>query len=147
MPVRAALLGSVAAVTAVVAAVTFDASLAGLASHPARYGWNSDVVIQAEGGYAPFSPARLSALIGGQPAVAGWSELGFTQLRVGDRTVPVVSILRRLGSVEPPTTAGRPLSGADQIELGQVTLNQLGKKIGETVRIGRRERRPGSPAP
>ena len=74
VPVRAALLGSVAAVTAVVAAVTFDASLAGLASHPARYGWNSDVVIQAEGGYAPFSPARLSALIGGQPAVAGWSE-------------------------------------------------------------------------
>ena len=44
---RSALLGSVAAVTAVVAAVTFGASLSGLASHPARYGWNSDVVIQA----------------------------------------------------------------------------------------------------
>jgi hypothetical protein len=136
VPVRSALLGSVAAVTAVVAAVTFDASLSGLASHPARYGWNSDVVIQAQGGYAPFSPAKLRALISGQPAVGGWSELGFTELPVGGRTVPVVGIRRRLGSVQPPTTAGRPLSGPDQIELGQVTLSQLGKKVGDTVRIG-----------
>ena len=111
VPVRSALLASVAAVTAVVAAVTFDASLSGLASHPARYGWNSDVVLQAQGGYAPFSPAELSALIGGQPAVAGWSELGFTQLPVGGRTVPVTRHPPPLGSVQPPTTAGRPLSG------------------------------------
>jgi hypothetical protein len=136
VPVRSALLGSIAAVTAVVAAVTFDASLSGLASHPARYGWNSDIIIQAQGGYAPFNTPKLSALISGQPAVAGWSELGFTQLPVGGRTVPVVGIRRRLGSVQPPTTSGRPLSGPDQIELGQVTLNQLGKKIGDTVRIG-----------
>ena len=50
VPVRSALLGSVAAVTAVVTAVVFNASLAGLASHPARYGWNWDMVIQAEAG-------------------------------------------------------------------------------------------------
>ena len=111
VPVRSALLGSVVAVAAVVAAVTFDASLTGLASHPARYGWNSDVVIQAEGGYAPFSQRQLSHLINGQPAVAGWSELGFTQLPVDGRTVPVLAIRHQLGAVQPPTTTGRPLSG------------------------------------
>ena len=50
VPVRSALLGSIAAVTAVVTAVVFNASLAGLTSHPARYGWNWDLVIQAEAG-------------------------------------------------------------------------------------------------
>ena len=136
VPVRSALLGSVAAVTAVIAAVTFDASLTGLASHPARYGWNSDVVIQAVGGYAPFSQRQLSHLINGQPAVAGWSEFGFTQLPVGGRTVPVLAIRHQVGAVQPPTTTGRPLSGMDQIELGQVTLEELGKKVGDTVQIG-----------
>ena len=48
VPVRSALIGSIAAVTAVVTAVVFNASLAGLTSHPARYGWNWDLVIQAE---------------------------------------------------------------------------------------------------
>jgi hypothetical protein len=136
VPVRSALLGSVAAVSAVVAALTFDASLAGLASHPARYGWNSDVVIQAEGGYAPFSLGKLSGLINGQAAVAGWSEFGFTQLPVGGHIVPVLGIRHQLGAVQPPTTTGRPLSRMDQIELGQVTLNELGKQVGDTVRIG-----------
>jgi hypothetical protein len=136
VPVRSALLGSVAAVSAVVAALTFDASLAGLASHPARYGWNSDVVIQAEGGYAPFSQGKLSRLINGQAAVAGWSEFGFTQPPVGGHTVPVLGIRHQLGAVQPSTTTGRPLSRMDQIELGQVTLNELGKQVGDTVRIG-----------
>lgn len=50
VPVRAALLGSVAAVTAVIVAVVFGTSLTGLVRHPVRYGWNWDVLIQAEGG-------------------------------------------------------------------------------------------------
>ncbi len=50
VPVRSALLGSIAAVTAVVTAVVFSASLSGLSTHPARYGWNWDLAIQAESG-------------------------------------------------------------------------------------------------
>ena len=49
--VRAALVGSVAAVTAVVMAIVFGASLDGLVHHPARYGWNWDLLIEAAGGY------------------------------------------------------------------------------------------------
>jgi hypothetical protein len=94
------------------------------------------LVDQTEGGYAPFSQGKLSRLINGQAAVAGWSELGFTQLPVGGHTVPVLGIRHQLGAVQPPTTTGRPLSRIDQIELGQVTLNELGKQVGDTVRIG-----------
>jgi hypothetical protein len=138
VPVRSALLGSAAAVTAVVVSVVFSTSLAGLVSHPVRYGWNWDVLIQAQGGYASFSPGVLSRLVQGQPAVAGWSEFAFAQLPIDGRVLPVLGLQRRAGAVQPPTTSGRPLSGPGQIELGSVTLSQLGKKVGDTVQIGAR---------
>ncbi|HEY5987191.1 MAG TPA: FtsX-like permease family protein [Streptosporangiaceae bacterium] len=137
-PVRWTLFGSIAAVMAVVSAVVFNTSLTGLISHPARYGWNWDMVIQTQGGYGSFTPGVMKRLIQGQPAAAGWSEFAFTQLPIDGRTFPVLGIRRHLGSVQPPTTSGRPLSGNDQIELGTVTLNELGKKIGDTVRVGSR---------
>jgi len=136
VPVRSALVGAIAAVAAVVTAVVFNASVAGLASHPARYGWNWDTVIDAESGYGSFNPGVMKKLLGGQEAVAAWSEFAFTQLPVDGTYVPVLGLRRDLGSVQPPTTAGRPLTGGDQIELGTVTLAALGKKIGDKVRVG-----------
>jgi hypothetical protein len=136
VPVRSALLGSIAAVTAVVTAVVFSASLGGLTAHPARYGWNWDLVIQAEAGYGAFAPGKMSHLLHGQRAVAGWSEFAFAQLPIDGKVVPALGLRRDLGSVQPPTTSGRALSGPDQMELGTVTLRELGKKVGDRVRIG-----------
>jgi FtsX-like permease family len=136
VPVRSALLGAIAAVAAVVSAVVFNASLAGLASHPARYGWNWDTVIQAEAGYGSFTPGVMEKLLAGQRAVAGWSEFSFAQLPIDGKVIPALGLRRDLGSVQPPTTAGQALTGGNQIELGTVSLAALGKKIGDTVRIG-----------
>ena len=136
VPVRSALLGSVAAVIAVVTAVVFSASLGGLTAHPARYGWDWDLAIQAESGYGFFAPAKTEKLISGEPAVTGWSEFGFAQLPVDGTVVPALGLQRQLGAVQPPTTSGLALSAPDQIELGTVTLRQLGKKVGDRVRIG-----------
>jgi hypothetical protein len=141
--------GSVVAVAAMVAAVVFGASLTGLVSHPVRYGWNWDLLVQAQGSYGSFLDQNLAkdpvvdlrqdamvGLLAGQPAVAGWSEFGFGQIPVGRLTVPMLGLERHLGAVEPPTTSGQPLSGNDQIELGAVTLRQLGKKVGDTLTVG-----------
>ena len=136
IPVRSALLGSVAAVTAVVSAVVFGTSLDGLVSHPVRYGWTWDVLIQAEGGYGSFAPGSMSRLLRAQPSVAGWSEFAFSQLRVAGKVIPVLGLQRRRGTVEPPVTTGRPIAGDRQIALGAVTLRQLGKKVGGTVTVG-----------
>jgi predicted lysophospholipase L1 biosynthesis ABC-type transport system permease subunit len=78
----------------------------------------------------------MPGLLRDQRAVTGWSEFGFGQLIIDGQSVPVLGLQRHLGSVEPPTTGGRPLSNDDQIEFGAVTLNDLGKKVGDTVRIG-----------
>ena len=136
VPVRSALLGAVAAVAAVVTAVVFNASLAGLTSHPARYGWNWDLVIQAEAGYGNFNPGAMEKLLKDQPAVTAWSEFSFAQLPIDGQVIPALGLQRQLGSVQPPTTSGQALSGPGQIELGSVTLRQLGKKVGDRVRIG-----------
>jgi hypothetical protein len=135
-PVRATLGGSVVAVSAVAAALVFGASLHGLVTHPARYGWNWDVLVQSSGGFAGWSPARMSRLVDGQPGVTAWSVLGFSQEDIDGQEVPVAGIEPQLGSVAPPTSSGRPLSAANQIELGAGTLRQLGKKIGDTVQAG-----------
>ena len=137
VPVRATLLGSIAAVTAVIAAAVFGASLAGLVSHPVRYGWNWQILIQAQGGYGNFAPGAMNRLVGSQPAVAAWSSFGFSQLTIDNRVVPVLGLQRDRGSLEPPTSSGQAISDNGQIELGAVTLRQLGKKVGDTVLVGR----------
>ncbi|HEX3389742.1 MAG TPA: ABC transporter permease [Streptosporangiaceae bacterium] len=137
VPVRATLLGSIAAVTAVIAAAVFGASLTGLVTNPARYGWNWQILIQAEGGYGNFSPSVMNRLVGGQPTVAAWSSFGFSQVAIDGRVVPVLGLQRDRGSLEPPTSSGQAISDNGQIELGAVTLRQLGKKVGDTVLVGR----------
>src|SRR5205814_863427 len=79
---------------------------------------------------------RASAAGVGSSAVAAWSEFAFAQLPMDDRVVPALGLRRQLGSVEPPTTSGHALSGPGQIELGTVTLRELGKKVGDRIRIG-----------
>ena len=138
VPVRSTLLGSIIAVAAVVSAVVFGSSLTGLISHPVRYGWNWNVIIQAQGGYGSFSPVIVNRVMRGQPAVRAWSEFAFTQLSIDGHVLPVMGIQPRVGTVEPPAISGQPLHGPDQIELGEGTLAELGKKVGDTVRIGAR---------
>ncbi len=135
-PVYAVLAGSVAAVTAVVMAAVFGASLGGLATHPARYGWNWDLLIEAEGGYASWPPAVMDRLVSDQPGVTGWSQFAFGQVPIDGREVPVLGLQRDQGSVEPPTTSGHPIDGPGQIEVGASTLRQLGKQVGDKITVG-----------
>jgi hypothetical protein len=148
-PVRTSLAGSAAAVAAMTAALVFSASLGGLVSHPERYGWNWTVLIQSQGGYGAWEPAAMARLVNGQPGVTGWSEFGFSQLQMSKAEagapvphgaagpfVPVLGLRQHPGAaVGPPTTSGHPLAGEYQVELGTVTMRQLGLHLGDQVRI------------
>ena len=132
----ATLTGSAVAVLAVVLAAVFGASLNGLVTHPARYGWNWTLLMDTEGGYGSWPPAQIDKLVSGQPGVTGWSTFAFTQVPIDNTEVPVLGLTRYQGSVQPPTTSGHPISGPGQIELGTVTLRALGKHVGDTVTVG-----------
>jgi hypothetical protein len=157
--VRSNIVGCVIAVAAVVAAVIFGSSLNGLVSHPQRYGWNWDALVQNEGGYGSFLPQDVNAATLGDGegvldrvmakvhGVRGWSTFGFTQLPIDGRDVPVLGLTTHGRPVEPPTVTGAMLTetgavrigsgrGPSEIELGALTLQQLGKRIGDTVYVG-----------
>ena len=136
VPVLATLLGSAVAVLAVVMAVVFGASLNGLVTHPPRYGWNWTLLMDTQGGYGSWVPSQMGMLINGQPGVTAWSTFAFTQMLIDKQEVPAMGVTRHLGSVEPPTTSGHPISGPLQIELGTATLRALGKHVGDTVTAG-----------
>lgn len=134
--VWANLVGSIVAVTAIVSAVIFGASLNGLVSHPVRYGWNWDALVQVQGGYGNFSGFDLNKLMASQPGVRGWSTFAFTQVPIDGQLIPVLGLATPRGSVEPPTVTGHPLDGLNEIELGTNSLRQLGKHVGDTVVVG-----------
>jgi hypothetical protein len=136
VPVLATLIGSVAAVTAVAMAVVFGASLTGLLTNPARYGWNWTLLMDTQGGYGSWPAGQMDRLVSGQRGVTGWSTFAFTQIPIDGQIVPVLGLTRYLGSVEPPTTSGHPIAGPGQIELGVATLRQLGKRVGDMVTVG-----------
>ena len=154
------IVGSVAAVTAVVTAFVFGASLNGLVTHPPRYGWNWNLLMQSQGGYGSFLPPNttlatlgngdgdLDHLMSTITGIKGWSTFGFTQLPIDGRVVPVLGVATHGGLVEPPTVSGQPLTGTgavpmvpvhagpDEIELGTSTLRQLGVHVGQDVTVG-----------
>ena len=136
VPVTATLAGAAVAVLAVTAAAVFGASLDGLVTHPARYGWNWTMLMDTEGGYSSWPVRQMGRLVSGQPGVTGWSTFAFAQLAVDHQDIPVLGLTRHQGAVQPPTTSGHPLSGQDQIELGAATLRALGKRVGDTVTAG-----------
>jgi hypothetical protein len=135
-PVLATLTGSAVAALALVMAVVFGASLNGLVTHPARYGWNWTLLMDTQGGYGTWPISQMDKLVNGQPGVTAWSTFAFTQIPIDGQDVPVLGLTRYLGSVQPPTTSGHPISGPRQIELGTVTLRALGKHVGDTVTAG-----------
>jgi hypothetical protein len=159
--VRANLIGSIVAVGVVVTAVVFAASLNGLVTHPDRYGWNWGVLVENQGGYGGFLPDQVTPTTLGDgdgpldhemstiPGIQGWSTFGFTQLPIDGQVIPVLGLATHRGAVEPPTVDGQSLSDTrpqeilanpdlapNQIELGTVTLQQLGKSVGDSVRAG-----------
>jgi hypothetical protein len=138
-PVRATLTGSVVAVTALVAALVFGASLTSLVHHPAKYGWDWGLVIQSQGGWGSWPPGALDhTTVASQQGVTGWAELGFAQIPLDGTEVPAMGLLQHIPAhpVEPPTTSGHPLTGPDQIELGTITMRQLGLRLGDKVHAG-----------
>ncbi len=136
VPVRATLAGSVVAVTALAVSLVFSSSLSGLVTHPVRYGWNWTTLIQAQGGWGAWAPNQMISTMTHQSGLTGWSEFGFGQLVIDHQEVPVLGLLPESGSVQPPTTSGHVLAGSDQIELGAVTMRQLGVHIGDRVTVG-----------
>jgi hypothetical protein len=132
VPVRAALAGAIAAVCVVTAATSFTASLARLAATPAAYGVTWDLAV---GNFASAAGAEpIGRRLVSNPDVAATAGLlGYQPTTVDGRSVLVVALKERKGSLPPAIIEGREPLRPDEIALGSLTLQSLGRRVGDTV--------------
>ena len=132
VPVRSAILATVLAVIVVVATVTFGSSLNTLVNRPALYGWNWTYDMDGGGGLGDVPGQAASRLLNADPLVQSWSGVSYSSLQFDGMTVPVLGVTPG-AAVAPPVLSGRDVDGNDQVVLGASTMQQLGKRIGQTV--------------
>jgi hypothetical protein len=148
VPARVALAGAAAAVCGLTAVAGFQASLLRLARTPAAYGVTWDLAV---GGFASAAAAEpVGRRLLANPEVASMAALtGQMDVQVDGRSITLIAIEERRGSLPPMVIGGREPLRPDEIALGSITLRSLGKRVGDTVALAagqRPARRSGSSA-
>jgi hypothetical protein len=135
VPVRSVISGTIVAVAAVVAAVTFGASLTNLVDHPRLFGWDWDIALVDQQGYGNTKPGPTRQILGRDPDIQAWGGAFVGSDQIDGRNVPVLGMPAD-SPVTPPLRHGRTIQSDAEIVLGDATLKQLHKRVGDTVKIG-----------
>jgi ABC-type lipoprotein release transport system permease subunit len=138
IPVRSALLGATVGTLGVTAVLVFGASLDHLAETPRLYGWGWDTAVEP---IEPFTP-RASGTCGDvdsavteDRALGAVATLCHEAVEVDRRPVTGSFLYALRGNVEPTVVAGRAPTADDEVGLGKATLDAIGKRIGDSVRV------------
>ena len=131
-PVRSAILGTVLATVALLATVTFGASLTTLVSHPSLYGWNWTYALSS--GVIYVNHNQTTAVLDRDPEVAAWTGVWFGTAQIDGVTIPVLGADTK-APVAPPLLSGHGLQRQGQVVLGAATLAQLHKRVGDVVTV------------
>jgi hypothetical protein len=135
IPVRSAVLGSIAGVAGVTAAIVFAASLTHLVSTPELYGWTWDVSAEVPTDRQCADTGRYGLDARDGVAAMGIVCATYTGIELDDRhNVTVMGFRPTVGDIEPEIVAGRAPAGSREIALGAVTMDRIGKDVGDTVR-------------
>ena len=139
VPVRAALAAAAAGVCAVTAAAGFGASLFRLAATPAAYGVTWDVAV---GGFASAETAEpVGRRLLANPEVAAVAAMtGQMDVSVDGRSMTLIAVEERRGTLSPPMIEGREPLRPNEIALGSRTLRSLDKRVGDTVTLAAEQR-------
>ncbi len=134
VPVRSVMAGTVLAVAVGIASLTFGTSLNTLISHPALYGWNFDYALYSLDGYGSVPLRWANPLLAHDPDVAASTGVYFVTVEIDGQTVPAMAGPVH-AAITPRPLTGTALDGPGQIVLGPATLDQLRKRVGETVTV------------
>jgi predicted lysophospholipase L1 biosynthesis ABC-type transport system permease subunit len=131
VPVRSAIVGTTAALAAVMAAVVFGSSLAHVIADPAAAGWTWDLVVGSP--HSGDISAQTERKLRQNPDVSGFAMTAMAETQLGGRRVTVVGMRSVLGDVAPPVLAGRLPNGPGEIALGGRELRTLHKNVGDQI--------------
>lgn len=136
-PVRSAIAGTILAVIALAATVTFSSSLDRLVETPRLYGQNWDLTVDAGFGAIPIEPAATR--LRGLPEVAAFSGglIGELEIQGDSRVLPIttIGIDPIEGNVTVTMLEGRAPQTTGEIALGTATLRDLRRRVGQTVGV------------
>lgn len=136
VPVRTTLAGIALGVGALVAALTFGASLTQLLDSPRLYGVTWDLQLTADYDDETFADRGMAALRDDPRVEAvGVGSSGSAIVEVDGRRVDAIALDSVDGDLTLPTLAGRAPRGPDEVALGSRTARALGVEIGDTVDV------------
>ncbi|NED99930.1 ABC transporter permease [Phytoactinopolyspora halotolerans] len=142
VPVRPALLGAVAGVTGVLAALTFSAAVHDAATNPARVGvlhgaeayvgFNDFAFVETSADAVFTALAETPGVTGVQDVVGNVAEAGAES---GTEQLVVMSPVPLGAPAEQIITEGRPPAGPAEAMLGLRTVDALGAGVGDTITL------------
>jgi ABC-type lipoprotein release transport system permease subunit len=136
VPVRTTLAGVALGVGALVAALTFGASLTHLLDSPRLYGVTWDLQLTGDWTDETFAD-RAMASLQDDPRVeaVGVGSSGSAMVEVDGHRVDAIALDSVDGDLTLPTLAGRAPRGPDEVALGSRTARAVGVAIGDTVAV------------
>jgi hypothetical protein len=128
----ATLVGLVAAVAAITAALVFATNLDDLVTSPARYGWTWGALIDSYN--QEISPDFASRAQGDHDlaAIAAGSR---ASLVLEGHAIPAYGFRQVKGEVTPAVVRGRMPRGAHEVAFGAQTLRDIGRSVGDTLTV------------
>jgi hypothetical protein len=133
VPVRSALLGTILAIAAVVAALVFGTSLLHLIGTPRLYGQNWQQELDLSFGTMD---GKVGAKIAArQPGLTGYAAGNYGNIAVDGALVGAIGIDPLRGGGFLTLLAGRAPRRPDEIALGTQTLRDIGGRLGQTVNV------------
>ena len=133
VPVRSTLFGTIVAITALLTALTFGASIDHLLHTPRLVGWNWSGAIGDE--FDSEDAARVIPVLQADPDVAEFSGGGGTNVQIQSTSIPVLGQDPVKGAIVPLVLDGREPRAVDEIALGSRTLRKIGRSIGDMVSV------------
>jgi hypothetical protein len=131
VPVRSALAGSVIAVTAVVTAGVFGASLVGLLGTPRAYGQNWDAVTDL--GFGGVSQQMADTFLTATPSIAQYAAGDYGEVTIGGKSIAAIGLNDDAGYLT--LLAGRAPRDGTEIALGARTMHDLGLRLDQSVQV------------
>ena len=141
VPVVGAVLTASLAVAAVVAALTFGASLGHLVESPRQQGWNWNVLVGNPNSTQDLE-GQTKALLAHNHFVSGYSAIAILAgadqgtIVIDGKTVDSLLAFDPMkGSVYPPLLEGHAPRAANQAVFATETLKELHRRVGQTVQV------------
>jgi len=135
VPVRTTIVGTTFGIVALIAALTFSASLDRLVSTPSLYGWNWDALAGPEGDPNQAALDRAESNLKADPVVGAFANGTLFEVRIGGLSTFALASTPVQGDVGFAVIEGRAPATADEVALGSETLRKAGAKLGERIQV------------